>query len=205
MRPIAAAIALLLILGFSASAIAQPTNDPAGSVKSGLQLLLMRAKQQWTPRYFAAGDTPDGARADVADESPMQAIARMRVKIEALRATNPDVASKAGQILDGLEQSMKSRIDAETKCRATPACMGERIAALACSAISDRRGAAQAIVDEKKNPAGVIDLVKLHDLGQAVQDLDARIATWKKQYLATMKKPFTERLLCSAAAPAASP
>ena len=44
---------------------------------------------------------------------------------------------------------------------------------------------------EKANPSGVVDLVKLHDLGQFIQDADAIIVPDKAAYTAKMHKPFT--------------
>lgn len=161
------------------------------AIKTRLVVEFERAKQ-WTRAYFAAGDTPDGARSDLAAPTPRESFATMRSLIDQLRCYEPDAASEMAKGVDGLAANTETMIADETKCRATPACIGPRMAANLCQWIADRRSAAHDIQTEKKNPAGVVDLVKLHDLGEAVQTLDAQIASGKAQFAKTMSKPFTE-------------
>lgn len=161
------------------------------AIQTRLIIEFERAKQ-WTRAYFAAGDTPDGARNDLAAPTPRESFATMRSFIDQLRCYEPDAANEMAKGVDGLAATTETMIADETKCRATPACVGPRMAANLCQWIADRRSALHDIETERKNPGGVVDVVKLHDLGETVQALGGQIASGKTQYAKTMGKPFTD-------------
>jgi hypothetical protein len=83
-------------------------------------------------------------------------------------------------------------ISDEQTCRATPTCMGARIAVPLCQAIAIRRAAMRGIARERANPARVVDLNTLHELGQQVQEKDAIAADLKARYAAVTHKAFSE-------------
>jgi hypothetical protein len=87
---------------------------------------------------------------------------------------------------------IESAIATELACRASASCMDHRLADPICMQLQRRRELLASIAQEKANPSGVVDLVRLHDLGEGVQDADAEIKAGKASYLATRHKAFVE-------------
>lgn len=104
---------------------------------------------------------------------------------------DPEAAKTTTAEVETWATSLEGQIAEEEKCRATPACMGARVAEQLCPVLDERRETAAAITTEKRNPAGVVNLATLHDLGQKLQYEDAMIARLKSEYAAAAKKPFT--------------
>lgn len=104
--------------------------------------------------------------------------------IEAANATSAEVETWA--------KAMEKAVSEEETCRATPACMGARIAGQLCPILVDRRETAAQIAAERRNPGGVVNLATLHDLGEKLQYADAMVAKLKSEYATAAKKPFTE-------------
>jgi hypothetical protein len=147
----------------------------------------------WTVEFFSEGDTPDGARGDIeGTETPRVAIPAVKERLERARCYSDTEVTRADAVLDKLSALMESAIADEAKCRATPSCMGARIAVNVCGWIASRKDALREIASEKANPGGVVDLVKLHDLGQSVQALDGRIGAGKADYVRATHKTFSE-------------
>jgi hypothetical protein len=61
-----------------------------------------------------------------------------------------------------------AEIDSEVECRKTDQCVASEI----CEAMARRAADVQAIARERANPSGVVDLVKLHDVGEDIQAQD---------------------------------
>lgn len=76
----------------------------------------------------------------------------------------------------------------EAACRASDKCMGDRM----CALVADRRDVYRQIATEKANPAGVVDLVRLHTLGEEAQSVEATIKVMATWYQAARKKPWRE-------------
>lgn len=124
----------------------------------------------------AAWDARQACRAKVAAGDP-------RVRADQL-------AAKARSEAERIE----SAIAAELSCRASASCMDHRYGDPVCGQLQRRRELLASIAQEKANPAGVVDLVRLHDLGEGVQDADAEIKAGKASYLAARHKAFAEAL-----------
>lgn len=62
-----------------------------------------------------------------------------------------------------------------------------------CTQIAFLKHYQACIVTERSNAAGVVDLAKLHDCGEAVTQLKADIASRKKDYKAQTSKSFDEK------------
>jgi len=153
-------------------------------------VMALSGSEDWTPALFAEAEEPGaGPRADV--ETARAAVEQMRC-YDATRA-----AQIAGNV-DGIRAQIDAMIAIETKCRASAPCMATRAAATICALAAERREAAQEIQTERRNPGGVVDLVRLHNLGETVQALDGRIATAKVDYTKAARKPFTASM-CTAA------
>ena len=122
----------------------------------------------------------------------LEAIPKARALLDRLQCYDADAAATVRSNFDGWASGVEKAVADERRCRATPACMGARVAAPLCDAVQARRDAVQRIAHERANPAGVVDLTTLHDLGQAVQDNDATIAELKAKYFATTHRAFNE-------------
>ena len=81
---------------------------------------------------------------------------------------------------------------AEAACRDKPSCQAERKAEQICQAIDSRRVAKRDIDKEMRyaREAGVVDLKRLDDDKQALEQLDTDIATAREEYRALAGKPF---------------
>lgn len=141
------------------------------------------ASDDWT-------DTPNGLR---------------RRFLEWTRACTHDIKAAVDLKQDGADLSpLKGLVDevlAESKsnqalyateaaCRRSQPCLTGRWAVTAraqlCVDLASRASAMRDIAAEKANPTGVVDLSRLHSLGQFVQDVDARIASTRQVYLREM-------------------
>lgn len=120
-------------------------------------------------------------------------------------ASAAEVSKRAGAIAVALrardvgEQTIDAIGDEET-CRASDACMAKRVCD-ATAVSDDAKGTVlyfqQQIAAERSNPAGVVDLRVLHDLGAGLQTAQAnakaatdRTEAMKKWYAFARKKPF---------------
>jgi hypothetical protein len=122
----------------------------------------------------------------------------------------------AGAMVDALASKARDEADrvepliaAEVACRASAKCMADRAIQVAeanlkeivnglCQDIAVKRDAYATIARENSNPAGVRDLVALHEAGKDIQDMNAEIARLKGLYAAQIaqpgmrtKRPFT--------------
>lgn len=122
----------------------------------------------------------------------LEDIPKTKALVDDLRCYDAGAAAKAQADVDVWATAREKAVADEKTCRVAPACMGARVAAPLCAAIVGRRGALQDIARERANPAGVVNLSVLHDLGQQIQDDDATIADLKAKYTATTHKPFSE-------------
>lgn len=105
---------------------------------------------------------------------------------------------------DNYARELGAAVTNEEECRTSDRCMGDRV----CETIGGKQQAEawrklslQGIAQEKANPSGVVNLVRLHDLGQDVQNAEAQmraadvaIVASKAQFAAARHKPFT--LVC---------
>lgn len=88
----------------------------------------------------------------------------------------------------------------DEKCIAVPACMAKRFtdraARAACGFVAMHAAAQAAIATERKYGAqsGVVDLVKLHDLGDELRISDEQLAVASARYAELAKKPFSTSL-----------
>ena len=87
----------------------------------------------------------------------------------------------------------------EAACQASPQCMADRAKALAaqriastlekvCELQQDRALVVSQLNAERSNPAGVVNLVTLHELGRSLQAVDAVLPAWKARYVALAHK-----------------
>jgi hypothetical protein len=163
-------------------------------VKAEMQRVSRDEISKWNTTFFADADRPDGTRDDVAELSPAQVFLALRAELDAARCYDADFVTKALAALDDLKVSVDKMIAAESACRSAPACISKRLVTTTCAWIAARKSDLAMIAEEKKNPGGVVDLAKLHGLGQEVQTIDGQIAQSKKAYVAAAKKPFSEAL-----------
>lgn len=129
------------------------------------------------------------AEVDLSDVRKL--IAEARALPAGITCFDADAAKTTIAEVETWATSLESQIAEEEKCRASPACMGARVAEQLCPVIEERRETAAAITTEKRNPAGVVNLATLHDLGEKLQYEDSMITRLKAEYAAAAKKPFT--------------
>jgi hypothetical protein len=139
-----------------------------------------------------------GQRSDMAEvESPDDGLGQVeeaRRTLAELDCYRPD-ASRAADLrvrLDAWAASVERGVAEEKRCRATPLCMGDRIAEPLCEAIRDRRLCFEQMATERRNPSGYVNKGTLHDLGRQIQDDDAKIAALRKEYAHVARVPFSE-------------
>ena len=146
-----------------------------------------------------------GNHDDLTDVRPQ--IARTKENADRIRCLQADRPGSDGEAIGhGIDvnkdrvESWASRVEElladELKCRASPECMAKRVidgtAAAICPIIADRNEALRQIAAERANPAGVVNLATLHDLGERVQIDNGYIAKLKAEYARAAKKPFNE-------------
>lgn len=105
-----------------------------------------------------------------------------KVRLEELKCLDPAAGATAQQTIDTWAVAVAKAVADENTCRATPACVGARIAVDLCTEISRRKGNFEEIAKEKRNPGGVVNLTYLHQLGEAIQDNDAKIKELRALY-----------------------
>lgn len=157
---------------------------------------IMRSMKDWSEVWIANNYDATGVRGSLTSSQTIaKAIADLRTIVSKLRGLEPtkgDVVDKIAAQVDGLEKDAQEALAKESKCRSTPACLGPRIAVNFCRDTRERAETVRAIATERANPGGVVDLVRLHTLGEKVQAYDAAIADEKAAYLKNVKRPLTE-------------
>lgn len=118
-------------------------------------------------------------------------IAEARALPAGITCFDPEAAKATTAEVETWATSLEGQLAEEEKCRATPACMGARIVEQLCPILDERRETAAAITTEKRNPAGVVNLSTLHDLGEKLQYEDSMIARLKSEYAAAARKAFS--------------
>lgn len=143
--------------------------------------------------WFESGENPDGTHPN--EDGPMEALARLRALLPRIRGCATEDKMKAvASVLDEAEGLFKKQMADEIACRKNPQCMSDRLAPELCGLIHQREGAQKAIKIERANPGGVVDLVKLHSLGEAIQSLDVQIKQARSDFAKAVKKPFSDTL-----------
>ena len=84
--------------------------------------------------------------------------------------------------------AIQAAADAEAKCQASADCMSERARSVACGMVLSRASIVQQIAHERANPAHVVNLATLHNLGQMLQAIDSQLPAAKAQYAAIAHK-----------------
>lgn len=129
-----------------------------------------------------------------------KATADIRAAEKELACVDPAAAAQRHEAVEAWaterETSAAKAAAADAACAASPRCQANQFIPELCATVKDRRECLASIAAEKRNPAGVVDLVTLHSLGAQVQDDDDRIAELKKQYAALTHAPFDVRV-CS--------
>lgn len=119
--------------------------------------------------------------------------------------TESDI-SDLESVVDKIGATLTKMVDREKKCRADVKCVAARaarareaaeedtfgtdVAKPLCEATWSLDAAREAIREEKANPSGVVDLVALHQSGQAAQYAQAQIAALTPKYVARRKHAF---------------
>jgi hypothetical protein len=138
------------------------------------------------PTFCARGRPIADCRKDADDRSACLA----KATAEDPRVTADHLIAVARAEADRLEPL----IAAEVGCRASPKCMDRRAIAVVCAWVARRQGFVQDIADERANPSGVVDLARLHSLGEDLESARADLKTAVKAYETAQKKPFRESM-----------
>ena len=127
-----------------------------------------------------------------------KAIAATRSQMNLYKCYDPEGAPALEAQVDKWAEATEAAIVEEINCRASDACMARRIALNICATIADKREAAQMIAAERRNPGGVVDLHRLHGLGERIQVDDATIARLKTEYAGRSGGKAFGEALCQA-------
>ena len=153
---------------------------------------IVGARDRFTADYFATQAKPS-------DEELQSSIATLNGEADASACYDDEsdggasLVQNAHNAVADFASNAGALFVAEKQCRATPACMGARIAVLICDELGQRRALVQQIATEKANPSGVVNLATLHDLGTSIQSLDAMLADARAAYVKWVHKPLNER------------
>ena len=123
--------------------------------------------------------------------SPIEAT---RARLTELRCLDPATADLSEAKVQRWAAAIEKDVSEEEACRASVECMTARAAAPICDAIERRRQWMQDMAKERRNPSGYVNPKYLHELGQSIQDEDAKVAELKPQFAAAAKKPFAESM-----------
>lgn len=148
---------------------------------------------------FASADNPDGTcdgsgkyplASCNAGPGPSTMAPAFRAQVESLKCyLSPEKLATFNEIADVMSKAVDERTAKETACRAAPDCLGPRLATRICALQAQSAELKKGIAQERANPGGVVDVVKLHDWGGQVQDADAAAKNLRAYYQATIKKP----------------
>ena len=130
-------------------------------------------------------------------------IERIKEHAVHIRCLQADAANQDGfRLVKGLDvgeervnkwaTDVEAKLATEQTCRASGECMANRVGPQLCAPLADRREALQQIAAERANPAGVVSLSTLHDLGERVQIDNGIITRLKAQYVSLVHRPFNE-------------
>jgi len=152
-----------------------------------------RELESFNKDWFESGENPDGTHPD--EDGPIEALAKLRAQLSRLSGcATEDKINALASVLDEADGVFKKRMADEIACRKSPKCMSDRLAPELCGLIHQREAAQKAIRIERANPGGVVDLVKLHSLGEVVQSLGEQIKQAKSDFAKAVKKPFSDAL-----------
>lgn len=84
--------------------------------------------------------------------------------------------------------------DAERQCRATPACVGARLAKLICETKEEKREALETLAREKGKPAREIDALNHYELVRSLPEYDEAIIDLQTRYAAATRMSFNDKL-----------
>jgi len=151
---------------------------------------------RFTADFFADSEKgPDGVTRAMVDYT-----AWLKKSVEdgkALKAADPDGSTDAIRRLIDRAAAVKVIVDADKACRTSQPCLDARWVSqterTTCNIVISRREAAKQLALEKANPSGVVDLRRLHDLGQAIQDMDAQLAAFRVSYPKVAHHPLPEK------------
>lgn len=114
----------------------------------------------------------------------------------------PDSDTKIAQLV----AAVQAEVTSEQTCRADKKCMAERafladVAGPLCEADAAAKETRDAIATERANPAGVVDLRRLHDLGAQLQEQQAELAILKPKFAVFRHRAFVAKTDCTTEAP----
>lgn len=140
-------------------------------------------------RPFKANESSDPARDVAAKRSEAEAhLAALDCPGEPPRADSAAIREPVDAWLATLDKLAAD----ELRCRASAECAANRAAEPLCRALENRRLHQEMLARERRNPAGVVNLRYLHDLGQSLQDDEDEIGRAKAAYAAEARAPFRE-------------
>ncbi len=131
--------------------------------------------------YLANEKNPGAHRKDIDDAKAI---------LEQIRAADEGAATTAQPDFDSWLTEWEKYISDEETCRAAPKCLADRVAVPLCEAIAGKREALRGIAQERRNPAGVVNLTALHDMGEDAQIDEATIQELRAKYAALVHRAF---------------
>jgi len=148
---------------------------------------------RFSAAWWKLGDRADGTHSD--DTDPKVAIAAVREDLgKASCYAEPSALKRLTDLLASLEQSHEQFRATELGCRKVPACRARRVAirhaAAACGLADQERAIVESIREERANPAGVVSLATLHDLGDALRATREELGIARAEFARLAKQPF---------------
>jgi hypothetical protein len=210
LRSIALLSSVVAAFAFSSVAMSDVPDAAVGQVDAGTPQEICGRMLPLARKLFQSFDakSPQGPSPKAFEtanlEEMRQNYADLQSSVNTFKRCLPYMPSDAGASAqesaktEAWIRAVNAAIDTETKCRATPQCLADRARAKAvadalasvCGTIDTRARAAQDMTRERANPSGVVDLKRLHDLGQVIQALDAQLPGLKAQYATVAHRPF---------------
>ncbi len=172
---------------------AQAAQDQRGELRAELAQKFANAFRQTDMSDLEEVEDLSALRASLASsKSELEGV------VSKLREVDSTAADQAQADIDAWVAKREKPITEEETCRATPKCIADRserrIALDICRNIDVRKGAYADIAQERSNPSGVVDLNRLHGLGETIQEADSKLATLRKDYARVIHKSFNEAI-----------
>lgn len=156
---------------------------------------LKRANDTYTAEWFEAANKPDGTRTD--EPAPSEVLAKLRKQLDGIGCMAKLIVEVRAAV-DGVSKAKERLRQKEAKCRASSTCMARRRAIVhapeVCELLDQRTAIVGSIKEERANPAGVVSLAQLHELGEALQATDYQLAQSKSDFFQQTKVRFDGKM-----------
>jgi hypothetical protein len=199
MRGFSLTLGIVVMMLVASAARAEPC-DAQSSGRDRIELLRIlkagkEAKDRFDSDWFESADQLDGTHSG--EPTPQKVFAQLRTDVDALRCIPKD-RQEVRKLIDGAAAKTEALRQKESKCRKSTPCMARRRAIVhapeVCELLDQRTAIVGSIKEERANPAGVVSLAQLHELGESLQATDDQFRQAKSEFFQQTKVRFDEKM-----------